>query len=92
MRQAGLFAAGVFTLAMFLAAALAIVERHVGVRGFSEDVMDLLGSFGGLVSVFYGLHLSLTGFLQSFTIVMELLLLFVWFLAATRLLRMAVGR
>lgn len=92
MRQAGLLAAGIFTLAMFLAAALAIVDRHLGVSGFSDDVMDMLGSFGGLVSVFYSLHLSLTGFLQSFSIVIEVLLLFVWFLAATRLLRTAIGR
>lgn len=92
MKQAGLFAAGVFTLAMFLAAALAIVDRHMGVSGFSGDVLDLLGSFGGLVTVFYNLHLSLTGFLQSFSIVIEVLLLFVWFLAATRLLRTAIGR
>jgi hypothetical protein len=92
IKQTGLFAAGIFMLAMFLAAALAIVDRHLGVSGFSNDVMDLLGTFGELVDVFYRLHLALTAFLQSFTIVIELLLLFVWMLAATRLLRMAIGR
>jgi hypothetical protein len=92
MKQFGLFAGGVFTLAMFLAAVLAIVDRHLAVRGFGSDVMEMLGTFGQLVGVFYGLHLSLTEFLQSFSIVIEMLLLFVWFMVATRLLRAAINR
>lgn len=92
MKQAGLFAGGVLTLAMFLASFVAIVDRHLPVREFGADVMDLLGTFGQLIAVFYGLHLSLTNFLQSFSIVIEVLLLFIWFMVATRLLRMAIGR
>lgn len=92
MKRAGLFAGGLFTLAMFMAALLAIVDRHLPVRQFGDDVIDLLGTFGQLVAVFYGLHLSLTNFLQSYSIVVEVLLLFVWFTVATRLLRMSMGR
>lgn len=92
MKRAGLIAATVFTFAMAMASLLAIVDRHLPGRGFGEDVMELFGVAGELVSVFYELHLSLTRFLQSFTIVIEVLLLIVWVLAATRLFRAAMGR
>lgn len=92
MKQVGLFAGGVLTMGMFLASFLAIVDRHLPVKKFGADVMDLLGTFGQLIAVFYRLHLSLTDFLQSFSIVIEVLLLLVWFMVATRLLRTAIGR
>lgn len=92
VKQFGLFAGGVLTLAMFLAAFLAVIDRHLPVRNFGADTMEILGVFGQLIAVFYGLHLSLTEFLQSFSIVIEVLLLFVWFIVATRLLRSAMGR
>lgn len=92
MKQAGLFAGGVLTFAMFLAACFAIAARHLGLRRFTADVLDALGVFGRLIDVFYDLHLRLTGFLSEFTIVIEVLLLIVWLIASTRLLRLAVGR
>lgn len=92
MKQAGLFAGGILTLAMALAAGFAIAARHLGLRRSAGDVIDALGVFGRLIQVFYDLHLQLTGFLQSFTIVIEVLLFLIWLLAATRLLRMALGR
>ena len=92
MKRAGLFAAALFTFALGMAALLAIIDRHLPGRGFGDDVMELFGVLGGLVSVFYDLHLSLTHFFQSFTIVIEVLLLAVWMLAATRLFRVAIGR
>ena len=89
VKQVGLFAGGVLTLAMFLVRFRCHAQK-TGKPG--SDVMEIFGVFGQLIAVFYGLHLSLTDFLQSFSVVIEVLLLCVWFMVTTRILRSAMGR